>query len=221
MTPQVMLLCLRLCVRRSPWKQQGSFVAALAKDSSLPRKLPAHIQRQTHTWLGRCVNAGRFYSQERQLPESVPEPVPEPSILAERPFTEQLQLCSSPSDVLDLTSRCPPSARQVSNSLTRMWATTKKMSEEQRRCELQLMFEHPAFHQLLQRAVRNVGSLRPDDLAYSLLGMVKLGVSERSRVVQTYLRACQVSTSSSLHITNKHTDGRTEGKILGSKMFVN
>lgn len=66
------------------------------------------------------------------------------------------------------------------------------MSDEQQRYELQLMFEHPAFEKLLQRAMKDVGHMRNEDLAYSLLGMVKLGVPESSRVVQTFLRNCQV-----------------------------
>nr|XP_057907481.1 FAST kinase domain-containing protein 2, mitochondrial isoform X2 [Doryrhamphus excisus] len=44
---------------------------------------------------------------------------------------------------------------------------------------------------LLENAKMNVGSIRNDNLAYSLLAMVNLGVPQRSRVVQTYLRACQ------------------------------
>nr|XP_020447641.1 FAST kinase domain-containing protein 2, mitochondrial isoform X2 [Monopterus albus] len=72
-----------------------------------------------------------------------------------------------------------------------MWSTTKVMSEEQRRYELQLMFDHPAFNELLQTAMKVVGLMRVEDLAYSLLSMVKLGVPQRSRVIHTFLRTCQ------------------------------
>uniref|UniRef100_A0A3Q3QLP3 RAP domain-containing protein n=1 Tax=Monopterus albus TaxID=43700 RepID=A0A3Q3QLP3_MONAL len=107
------------------------------------------------------------------------------------PFWDCLQHCRSPSDVLDLTVQYAPTVRQVSNSLTHMWSTTKVMSEEQRRYELQLMFDHPAFNELLQTAMKVVGLMRVEDLAYSLLSMVKLGVPQRSRVIHTFLRTCQ------------------------------
>ncbi|KAM3857151.1 FAST kinase domain-containing protein 2, mitochondrial [Diretmus argenteus] len=104
---------------------------------------------------------------------------------------DQLGGCSSPTDVLDFITHCPATNQQVSTCLTHMWATTKKMSEEQRRCELQLMFEHPGFDKLLQKAMTSVGHMRSEDLMYSLLAIVKLGVPQRSRVVQTLLRTCQ------------------------------
>lgn len=104
---------------------------------------------------------------------------------------ELLESCGSPSDVLDLTGKYSPTARQVSHCLTHMWATTKKMTDEQRHYELQLMFEHPAFDQLLQRAMKTVVHISNEDVTYSLLSMVNLGVPQRSRVVQTFLRTCQ------------------------------
>lgn len=153
----------------------------------------------------------RFYSQDRIHNEDLEEkellssPGTESSLPAEiqpdetvsmqrerrSPFVDHLRRCGSPTDVLDLTCQYSPTVRQVSNCLTHMWTTTKKMSEEQRHYELQLMFEHPAFDRLLQRAMKSVGHMRNEDMAYSLMGMVKLGVPQRSRVVQTFLRTCQ------------------------------
>ncbi|XP_077368460.1 FAST kinase domain-containing protein 2, mitochondrial isoform X2 [Festucalex cinctus] len=69
------------------------------------------------------------------------------------PFSELLQQCGSPSDVLDLSQQFAPNPGQISNYLTR--------------------------------------SMQNENLAYSLLAMVNLGVPQRSRVVQLYLRACQ------------------------------
>ncbi|XP_030636543.1 FAST kinase domain-containing protein 2, mitochondrial [Chanos chanos] len=106
-------------------------------------------------------------------------------------FYDMLQECSSPTDVLDLAGEHAYSHTQISNSLIRIWVTTKKMTEDQRRCELQLMFEHPVFEELCQRAVVDAHRMRNDDLAYSLLATIKLGVSHRSRVVQTLLRVVQ------------------------------
>lgn len=114
------------------------------------------------------------------------EPPPRPI------FYDQLQHCGSPSDVLDLTCRYAPTARQTSSCLTHMWNTTKKMSEEQQRLEQRLMFEHAALDKLLSAAARNAARMREEDLAYSLLALVNLRVPQRSRVVQTFLRACQV-----------------------------
>lgn len=143
----------------------------------------------------------RFYSQDKSHSDAaeewslLPEVQLDDSASEQRqmrnPFMDSLHRCGSPSDVLDLTRQYSPTVRQVSNCLTHMWSTTKKMSEEQRRYELQLMFEHPAFEELLQKALKTVGYMSNDDVVYSLLSMVNLGVSQRSRVIQTYLRVCQ------------------------------
>lgn len=135
----------------------------------------------------------RFYSQDSIHSEDLEATEHLSSRQSQRryPFYDRLQQCGSPSDVLDLTCQYAPTVREVSNCLTHMWSTTKVMSDEQQRYELRLMFEHPAFHRLLQKAMNNLVHLRSTDLAYSLIGMVKLGVPQRSRVVQTYLRACQ------------------------------
>ncbi|KAM8904089.1 FAST kinase domain-containing protein 2, mitochondrial isoform 1-T1 [Spinachia spinachia] len=105
-------------------------------------------------------------------------------------FIDHLQLCRSPSDVLDLTTKFSPTLRQVSHCLSRMWSTTRKMSAEQRRYELQLMFEHPAFDPLLKKAMKRVGDMHSENVIYCLLYMVHLGVPQGSRVVQTFLRSC-------------------------------
>ncbi|KAJ8352750.1 hypothetical protein SKAU_G00242260 [Synaphobranchus kaupii] len=107
------------------------------------------------------------------------------------PFYAQLKECHFPADVLDLVGRYTLTIRRVSNSLTRLWDTTKKLSEEQRRYERQLMFDHPAFEQLCACAMQSAPAMRNDDLTFSLLAVVKLGLPHRSRVVQTLLRAVQ------------------------------
>ncbi|XP_015214870.2 FAST kinase domain-containing protein 2, mitochondrial [Lepisosteus oculatus] len=106
-------------------------------------------------------------------------------------FYDLLTACQSPSDVLDLAEKYTLTWRRVSNSLTKIWETTKKLSEEQRRYERRLMFEHPVFEQLCQRLMEDSHKMRSDDLAYSLLALVKLGVSQRSQVIQTLLRVIQ------------------------------
>lgn len=121
--------------------------------------------------------------------------VPDPAVseMEQRStFYQELQECGSPSDVLDLVDRCGVEHRCISNSLTRMWHTTKKMSEEQRRWELRLMAEHPAFEKLCHSARTNAPRMHCHSLAFTLLGLVKLGVSQSSLVVQTLLRVIQV-----------------------------
>ncbi|KAJ8255187.1 hypothetical protein GJAV_G00202010 [Gymnothorax javanicus] len=110
-------------------------------------------------------------------------------------FYTRLKECHSPSDVLDLIGQFNLTLRNVSNSLTHIWQTTKKMSEEQRRYERQLMFDHPMFEQLCTYAMHSAPRMRSEDLAFSLLAVVKLGVPQRSRLVQTLLRAVQEKLS--------------------------
>lgn len=216
-TEEVMRWGLRICSRRSSWQQRSFLVTTSIKDTSVPSQQLAHIwgTRQNQTCLtSSLVRSVRFYSRGRIHDEDLEEkehlshPLAESSLPAEiqsdettsmqkprrYPLMDHLQRCGSPSDVLDLTCQNAPTVRQVSNCLTHMWFSAKKMSDEQRRYELQLMFEHPAFDGLLQKAMKGVGHMRSDDVAYSLISMVKLGVPQRSRVVQTFLRSCQVSS---------------------------
>ncbi|KAI7811208.1 putative FAST kinase domain-containing protein 2 [Triplophysa rosa] len=107
------------------------------------------------------------------------------------PFYTHLLDCFSPTDVLDTSHQFPESQRHVSSTLTRMWDTMKRMTDEQRRYELRLMFDHPGFEELCDRAATDAWRMRNDDLVYSLLAIVKLGVSQNTRVVQTLLRVTQ------------------------------
>ncbi|XP_076879312.1 FAST kinase domain-containing protein 2, mitochondrial [Brachyhypopomus gauderio] len=107
------------------------------------------------------------------------------------PFHTKLQECLLPCDVLDLVDRYTPTHRLVSISMTRMWNTTKKMSREERSCELKLVSEHPAFERLCHRARMEAPHMASTDLSYTLLALIKLGVSQRSLVVQTVLRVVQ------------------------------
>ncbi|KAM9820373.1 FAST kinase domain-containing protein 2, mitochondrial [Neosynchiropus ocellatus] len=112
------------------------------------------------------------------------------------PYIDLLLRCSSPSDVLDLTCKYALTADQVGKSLSQMWTVSKAMSEDQRRYELRLMFDHPAFEKLLQTAIKSLKSMKVDGVVYSLLALVKLGVPQRSRVVQIFLLTCQEKLNS-------------------------
>lgn len=133
---------------------------------------------------------GEFLNVE-QTTKLQPTDSSEPPLEKPAPFYTHLQDCLSPIDVLDASQRFPGSQRHVSSMLTRMWDTTKKMTEEQRRYELQLMFDHLGFEELCGRAATDAWRMRSDDLVYSLLAMIKLGVSQNTRVVQTLLRVIQ------------------------------
>ncbi|TKS66337.1 FAST kinase domain-containing protein 2, mitochondrial [Collichthys lucidus] len=189
MTEEVMRLALRICSRRFPWQPLTTSI----KDLPFRIHPLAHIEDSRPSLARTSV---RFYSQDGVHSEERLTPVINSDGATSNkprfPFNDHLQQCGSPSDVLDLTWRYAPTVRQISNCLTHMWSATKKMTDEQRRCELELMFEHPALDRLLQNAMKSAGHMRNEDLAYSLISMVKLGVPQRSRVVQTFLRACQV-----------------------------
>ncbi|KAF7689741.1 hypothetical protein HF521_013094 [Silurus meridionalis] len=106
-------------------------------------------------------------------------------------FYQELKESRSPSDVLDVVERCNVAHWCISNSLTRMWHTTKKMSDEQRHWELRLMAENQTFEKLCHGARMNAPRMQSQDLAFTLLALVKLGVSQSSYVVQTILRVIQ------------------------------
>uniref|UniRef100_UPI00398F7046 FAST kinase domain-containing protein 2, mitochondrial isoform X2 n=1 Tax=Pristiophorus japonicus TaxID=55135 RepID=UPI00398F7046 len=106
-------------------------------------------------------------------------------------FFDRLRRCTSPSDVLDLYVASTMTWKQISNCLMTMWETTKRMSEDQKRYEQKLMFEHPVFEKICQQALNEAQSMKCNDLAYSLLALVKIGVSQHSRLIHTLLRVTQ------------------------------
>nr|XP_020509587.1 FAST kinase domain-containing protein 2, mitochondrial [Labrus bergylta] len=210
-TKEVVRWALRFCSRGSLGHHRSPLLTASIKNKSLHTQQSALIlgARQTQTPLSRSlVSSARFYSQDRthnedseereRLSSSLPAEVQSDDPASSRPswmsaFMDRLQGCGSPSDVLDLTCEHSPTPREISNCLTHMWSCMKKLTDEQRRYELRLMFEHHAFDRLLQEAMKNVRLVHSEDLAYSLISMINLGVPQGSRVVQTFLRACQES----------------------------
>ncbi|XP_004004909.3 FAST kinase domain-containing protein 2, mitochondrial [Ovis aries] len=99
------------------------------------------------------------------------------------------QECNSLSDVLDIFSKAPkfPS----SNYFSAMWTVAKRMSEDQKRFEKQLMFNHPAFNQLCEHVMREAKIMYFDNLLFSLHAIVKLGIPQNTLLVQTLLRVVQ------------------------------
>ncbi|XP_006182197.1 FAST kinase domain-containing protein 2, mitochondrial isoform X1 [Camelus dromedarius] len=97
--------------------------------------------------------------------------------------------CNSLSDVLDLFSEAPtfPS----SNYFSAMWVIAKRMSDDQKRFEKQLMFNHPAFSQLCEHSMREAKIIHYNSLLFSLHAMVKLGIPQNTLLIQTLLRVVQ------------------------------
>lgn len=109
------------------------------------------------------------------------------------PYHEKLLACRSPVDVLDLSGQYTMTLKRLSNTLGRVWEAFKAMPENQRSYQLQLVYEHPAFQDLCLRIMSDAHKMKQSDAAYCLLALVRLGVPQRSRVVQTLLRVTQVS----------------------------
>ncbi|XP_032259575.1 FAST kinase domain-containing protein 2, mitochondrial [Phoca vitulina] len=99
------------------------------------------------------------------------------------------QECSSLSDVLDRFSEGP--IFPGSNYFSAMWIIAKRMSDDQKRVEKQLMFNHPAFNQLCEQVMRESKIMHYDHLLFSLHAMVKLGIPQNTLLVQTLLRVVQ------------------------------
>lgn len=108
-------------------------------------------------------------------------------------FFNELQLCNSPSDVLDLIPKHSLSQKYVSNCFSRMWVLIKRFSGAQRSYERSLMLEHPNFSRLCQILIQEAKFMWREDLVYSMLAVVKLGIPQDTLLVQTLLRVCQVS----------------------------
>uniref|UniRef100_A0A8D0E5B2 FAST kinase domains 2 n=1 Tax=Salvator merianae TaxID=96440 RepID=A0A8D0E5B2_SALMN len=106
-------------------------------------------------------------------------------------FINELRKCSSACDVLDLYSEFPGSERFISTSFSTMWMLVRKFTDTKRSYEIQLLFQHPQFNQLCQCLMREAKFMWCDDLVYSFLAVVRLGVPQDSRLVQTLLRVCQ------------------------------
>ncbi|XP_040609387.1 FAST kinase domain-containing protein 2, mitochondrial isoform X2 [Mesocricetus auratus] len=100
-----------------------------------------------------------------------------------------VQECNSLSDVLDTFSKAPtfPS----SSYFLAMWTIAKRISEDKRRFEIQLMFSHSAFSQLCEQMIRETQIMHYDHLLFSLNAIMKLGVPQNTLMVQTLLRVAQ------------------------------
>ncbi|XP_073698916.1 FAST kinase domain-containing protein 2, mitochondrial [Garra rufa] len=163
------------------------------------KSFDVQFQQGRKSTQGHTLKQARYYCQSiEEVPNvqikqtAASTETNEPSDKAEKtPFYVHLQNCSGPNDVLDILKQFPASQQHISSIFSRMWESSKKMTDEQRRCELQLMFEDPVFEDICERAVTDAYRMRSEDLAYSLLAVVNLGVSQNTRLVQTLLCVIQ------------------------------
>nr|XP_015095543.1 FAST kinase domain-containing protein 2, mitochondrial isoform X2 [Vicugna pacos] len=72
-----------------------------------------------------------------------------------------------------------------------MWVIAKRMSDDQKHFEKQLMFNHPAFSQLCEHSMREAKIIHCNSLLFSLHAMVKLGIPQNTLLIQTLLRVVQ------------------------------
>ncbi|KTF79375.1 hypothetical protein cypCar_00043049 [Cyprinus carpio] len=187
---------LRCALRSTSLWKCDSFILTQTSLCYKSRSFAVSSQLERKSTQGHTLKQARYYCQSaedvqiKQTAAST-ETNELPDKVEKAPFYTHLQNCLCPTDVLDTLKKFPASQQHVSSIFSRMWESSKRMTDEQRRCELQLMFEHPLFEQVCERAMTEAWRMRSEDLAYSLLASVNLGVSQNTRLVQTLLRVVQ------------------------------
>ena len=145
-----------------------------------------------------------FLASDNELKKSFHQEASDEDVLTKRRKTTLIssrklsQECNSLSDVLDIFSKAPtfPS----SNYFSAMWTVAKRMSEDQKHFEKQLMFNHPAFSQLCEQVMREAKIMYFDNLLFSLHAIVKLGIPQNTLLVQTLLRVVQVKSKGGINV---------------------
>ncbi|XP_072473481.1 FAST kinase domain-containing protein 2, mitochondrial [Notamacropus eugenii] len=97
--------------------------------------------------------------------------------------------CNSMSDVLDMYSKFPRFSS--CNYFITMWRIAKNMSEDQKRFERQLLYEHPAFNQLCDQVMKEAKTVKLQQLMFTLYALIKIGIPQNTYVVQVLLRVVQ------------------------------
>lgn len=141
------------------------------------------------------LDSKHFLASDNELKKSFHQEASDEDVLTKRRKATLInsrklsQECNSLSDVLDIFSKAPtfPS----SNYFSAMWTVAKRMSEDQKRFEKQLMFNHPAFSQLCEQVMREAKIMYFDNLLFSLHAIVKLGIPQNTLLIQTLLRVVQ------------------------------
>ncbi|XP_008586650.1 PREDICTED: FAST kinase domain-containing protein 2 [Galeopterus variegatus] len=153
-----------LCLRQLSFDTKHSLVSVATSDSGLEKVKFDH----------EVSNEDVLTKKTKPLPIS---------------YRKLSQECNSLSDVLDTFSKAPtfPS----SNYFSAMWIIAKRMSDDQKHFEKQLMFNHPAFNQLCEHMMREAKIMHCDHLLFSLHAIVKLGIPQNTLLVQSLLRVIQ------------------------------
>ncbi|XP_043852495.1 FAST kinase domain-containing protein 2, mitochondrial [Dromiciops gliroides] len=100
-----------------------------------------------------------------------------------------IQQCNSMSDVLDVFSKYPRFS--CCNYFITMWKIAKNMSEDQKRVERQLLYEHPAFKQLCDHVMKEAKIVRLQQLMFTLYAVIRIGIPQNIYLVQVLLRVVQ------------------------------
>ncbi|XP_074155012.1 FAST kinase domain-containing protein 2, mitochondrial isoform X1 [Sminthopsis crassicaudata] len=100
-----------------------------------------------------------------------------------------IQQCNSMSDVLDMFSKFPKLSS--CRYLITMWKIAKNMSEDQRRFERQLLYEHPAFNQLCNQVMKDAKIVKLQQLMFTLYSLIKIGIPQNTYLIQVLLRVVQ------------------------------
>ncbi|XP_068931374.1 FAST kinase domain-containing protein 2, mitochondrial [Petaurus breviceps papuanus] len=107
-------------------------------------------------------------------------------------FVKQKHLinhCNSMSDVLDIFSKF--SMFSSCTYFITMWKIAKNMSEDQKRFERQLLYEHPAFNQLCYQVMKEAKIVKLQQLMFTLYALIKIGIPQNTYLVQVLLRVVQ------------------------------
>ncbi|XP_036613009.1 FAST kinase domain-containing protein 2, mitochondrial [Trichosurus vulpecula] len=97
--------------------------------------------------------------------------------------------CNSMSDVLDIFSKFPRFSS--CNYFISMWKIAKNMSEDQKRFERQLLYEHPAFNQLCDQVMKEAKTVKLQQVIFTLYALIKIGIPQNTYLVQVLLRVVQ------------------------------
>ncbi|XP_074047624.1 FAST kinase domain-containing protein 2, mitochondrial isoform X2 [Macrotis lagotis] len=104
-------------------------------------------------------------------------------------YRRLIQQCNSMSDVLDMFAKFPKLSS--CNYFITMWKVAKNMSEDQKRFERQLLYQHPSFNQLCDQVMKEAKTVKLQQLMFTLYALIKIGIPQNTYLVQVLLRVVQ------------------------------
>ncbi|XP_074155014.1 FAST kinase domain-containing protein 2, mitochondrial isoform X2 [Sminthopsis crassicaudata] len=134
-----------------------------------------------------------------------------------------IQQCNSMSDVLDMFSKFPKLSS--CRYLITMWKIAKNMSEDQRRFERQLLYEHPAFNQLCNQVMKDAKIVKLQQLMFTLYSLIKIGIPQNTYLIQVLLRVVQIKAIKELNkftpVNSQHMFGALAAMNYRSVVLLN